>query len=192
MSPPGDAPAAVPPDAVPLAPARQAQPASAPTGSPGGRSANGVFETDAAGRLVVDERMRLAVEGLIGLHSSQAMAELIAAEVQGLPAPAAAQARELAQRLDDYQAAQRAAFPPGAAPLVPQEGLAELETLVALRTSYFGAEAARRMFGADEAVTRRLLQLMAEDTSATPSMQDKAQRAQQRYDRERGATPAGP
>jgi hypothetical protein len=167
----------------------QPQTASAP--GAGVRSAGGVFEADAAGRLVVDERMRLAVEALVGLHPAEAMPELIAAEVHGLPAEAAAQARELAQRLDAYQAAQRAAFPPGEAPLVPQEGLAELETLVALRTSYFGADSARRMFGADEAVTRRLLQLMAEDTSGSQSMQDKAQRAQARYDRERGAAPGG-
>jgi hypothetical protein len=158
----------------------------------GTRSANGVFHADAQGRLVVDERMRLAVEALAGRHPAEALPGLIDAEVQGLPPAAAAQARELAQRLDAYQAAQHAAFPPGTAPLVPQQGLAELDGLVALRDSYFGADAARRMFGADEQVARRLLQLMAEDTSTTLSMEQKAMRAQQRFDQERRAVPAGP
>lgn len=155
------------------------------------RSPGGVFETDAQGRLLVDERMRLAVEALVGGHPAEALPALVAAEVQGMPAQAAADAREIAQRLDAYQNAQRAVFPPGEAPLVPQEGLAELDTLVALRSSYFGAESARRMFGADEAVTRRLLQLMAEESASSLSMEEKALRAQARYDQERASTPPG-
>ncbi len=170
---------------APVSPASEAAPAPVP----GARSAGGVFESDASGQLIVDERMRLAVEAMAGLNPADALPDLISAEVQGLPAPAAAQARELAQRLDAYQTAARVMFPPGQAPLVPQEGLAELDNLVSLRNSYFGAEAARRMFGADEAVTRRLLQLMAADTASTLSMEDKAMRAQARYDQERASAP---
>lgn len=163
--------------------------ASAP--GPNVRSARGVFESDAQGRLVVDARVRLAVESLVALTPADQLAGAVERELQGLPPPAAAAARELVQRYDQYQAAQRTAFPPGAAPLVPEQGLAELDTLVALRSSYFGAEAARRMFGEEEAVARRLLQLMAEDRAGTLSMEQKAARAQQRFDEERGAAPAG-
>jgi hypothetical protein len=154
------------------------------------RSATGIFESDASGRLVLDERMRLAVEALVSLNPAEAVPALVDAEVQGLPPAAAEAARELALRFDTYQQAQRAAFEPGQAPLVPEDGLAELDALVALRTSYFGADAARRMFGGDEAVTRRLLQLMAEDRATTLTIEQKAIRAQQRYDVERGAAPA--
>lgn len=186
-SPSGTAAPPAAPQAPPL-PATAALPPGA--GASGARSATGIFESDDQGRLVVDERMRLAVERLVGMHPADALPALVESEVRGLPPAAAQAARELALRFDEYQAAQRAAFTPGQAPLVPQEGLAELDALVALRTSYFGADAARRMFGADEAVARRLLQLMAEDQATNLSMEQKAQRAQLRYDRERGAVPA--
>lgn len=162
--------------------------ASAPPVRPAARSAGGVFESDAAGRLLVDERTRLAVESLVALNAADALPRLMEAEVQGLPPSAAAAAHELVQRFEGYQAAQRTAFPPGQAPLVPQEGLAELDAVVALRSSYFGADAARRMFGADEAVARRLLQLMAEERNTTLSMEQKATRAQQRFDQERATS----
>ncbi|PTT87353.1 hypothetical protein DBR42_11810 [Pelomonas sp. HMWF004] len=163
---------------------------SVPQASAAGRSAGGIFASDAAGRLLVDERTRLAVESLVALNPADALPRLMEAEVQGLPPGAAAAAQELVQRFEGYQAAQRTAFPPGQAPLVPQEGLAELDAVVALRSSYFGADAARRMFGADEAVTRRLLQLMAEERNTALSMEQKATLAQQRFDQERAT--AGP
>ena len=80
-------------------------------------------------------------------------------------------------------------FPPGRAPLVPEEGLAQLQAMQALRASHFGADAARQMFAQDDAVARRILELMREDTSTTRSMEEKAMRAQVRYDQERGAVP---
>lgn len=163
-----------------------------PASAVGQRSARGIFHSDADGRLVVDQRMRLAVEALVGQNPAHALPGLIDAEVKDLPPAAAQAARELTLRFDEYQAAQRAAFTPGKAPLVPQEGLAELDALTALRTSYFGADAARRMFGAEEAVSRRLLQLMAEDKDTNLSMEQKAMRAQLQYDRERGAVPKLP
>ena len=56
-----------------------------------------------------------------------------------------------------------------------------------MRASHFGAEAARQMFGEDEAVARRLLELMRDETDASLTMEQKAMRAQARYDLERGA-----
>lgn len=188
----GPVPAAAAPAAA-VAPAAAASAVLAAAGAASGaRSAGGVFESDAGGRLVLDARTRQALESLVALNPAEAVPGLVEAEVQGLPPAAAAAARELAQRFEEYQAAQRAAFPPGEAPLVPQQGLAELDAVVALRSSYFGAEAARRLFGADEAVTRRLLQLMAQDQASTLTMEQKATRAQQRFDVERGAAPAPP
>jgi len=172
--------AAVPPagEAVPL-------PAS-PGGSPG-EQGQGVFRTDAQGHLVIDGAMRQRAEELLALNEGDALAQRVEAELAALPAPAAAKARELLAQLDAYHTAQRAAFPPGQAPLVPEEGLAQLNTLQAMRVSHFGADAARQMYGDDDKVARRLLELMRDDTATHLSMQDKAVRAQARYDVERGA-----
>jgi hypothetical protein len=148
-----------------------------------------VFRTDARGRLVVDQPMRLRAESLLALNEGDALAARVDAELADLPAPAAARARELVAQFEAYQTAQAAAFPPGQAPLVPEEGLAQLQTMQALRAAHFGAEAARDMFAQDDAVARRILELMREDTSTARSMEEKAMRAQVRYDQERGAVP---
>jgi|APAra7269096714_1048519.scaffolds.fasta_scaffold03290_13 hypothetical protein len=148
-----------------------------------------VFRTDARGRLVVDQPMRLRAEALLALNEGDALAARVDAEVADLPAPAAARARELVAQFEAYQTAQAAAFPPGQAPLVPEEGLTQLQTMQALRAAHFGAEAAREMFAQDDAVARRILELMREDTSTARSMEEKAMRAQLRYDQERSAVP---
>ncbi|RZJ09277.1 MAG: hypothetical protein EOP39_11840 [Rubrivivax sp.] len=166
------------PVALPTAPALVAFPSAAPAGKG--------FRADAQGGLVVDAPMRLRAEELLGLHEGADLAAHVDAELAALPAAAAARARELIAQLDAYQLAQRATFPPGEAPLVPEEGLAQLDTLRAMRTSHFGAEAARRMFGEDEAVARRLLELMRDESDASLSMEQKAMRAQAKYDLERG------
>lgn len=148
-----------------------------------------VFRTDARGRLVVDQPMRLRAEALLALNEGAALAARMDEELSGLPAPAAARARELVTQFEAYQTAQAAAFPPGQALLVPEEGLAQLKTMQALRAAHFGAEAAQQMFAQDDAVARRILELMREDTSTARSMEEKAMRAQVRYAQERGAVP---
>ncbi|WP_423594842.1 lipase secretion chaperone [Roseateles sp. MS654] len=152
-------------------------------------ASSGVFRVDAQGRLVVDQPTRLRAEALLALHEGDALAARLDAELAGLPPAAAARARELVAQFEAYQTAQAAAFPPGRAPLVPEEGLAQLQAMQALRASHFGADAARQMFAQDDAVARRILELMREDTSTTRSMEEKAMRAQVRYDQERGAVP---
>jgi hypothetical protein len=137
---------------------------------------------------VLDERTRLAVEALVALTPADQLAAALEAELQGLAPEALAAARDLVQRYEAYQDAQRQAFPPGEAPLAPQEGLTELAALSALRVSYFGREQAEQLFGAEEAVTRRLLTLMRDDASPRVSMEELAMRAQVRFDLERGAS----
>jgi hypothetical protein len=140
------------------------------------------WRTDARGQLVVDAALRLHAEGLLAMHEGAQLDARVDAELAALPAAAAAQARELLARLEAYQGAQRTSFPPGQAPLVPEEGLAQLDALQALRVSHFGADAARRLFGEDDAVARRLLELMRNDTDPSLTMAQKAMRAQARYD----------
>lgn len=146
-----------------------------------------MFRADARGGLVHDEHTRVQVEKLLALYSPDEALQRLDAATATLPAAAAAQARELVQRYESYQQAQRQTFAPSVAPLVPEDGLAQLQTLQAMRSSHFGAERAQQLFGQEEAVTRRLLQLMQQETDTRLSMEEKAMRAQARYDQERGA-----
>ena len=139
------------------------------------------FRTDDKGRLVLDERTRLSVEKLVGLNGPESLAALVAEQTSGLPAEAAAQARDLVERYGAYESARRGTFEPGTAPMVPEEGLAELAATRALRASYFGQDAAQRLFGAEEAVAKRLLEMMRNDRAANLTIEQKAIRAQARY-----------
>lgn len=148
---------------------------------------DGVFRTNEQGALVLDAGTRHRLEALLALNAGDVLERKVDAELATLPAGAAARARELVAQFEAFDQAQRAAYPPGQAPLVPQEGLAQLAGLQALRASHFGAEAARQMFGQDDAVARRLLELMSADASTVLGMEEKAVRAQARFDVERSA-----
>lgn len=148
---------------------------------------DGLFRLDGAGKLALDERTRLGVESLVALTAPEQLQDALQAQLTGLPPEAAAAARDLVSRYEGYVDAQKRSFPAGQAPLVPEEGLAELAGLQALRDSYFGRDAAQRMFGEEDAVARRLLELMRDDPLPHAPMEDKAERAQARYDAERGA-----
>ena len=181
-APPGIQPVVEPQAALPQA---LATPASAPRvlgPSPG----NGkMFSVDQAGHLLLDERMRLALENLVVLTPPEQLESLLDGQLAGLPPHAAAAARDLVSRYQGYEQAQKLSSSSAKAPLVPEEGLAELDELSAMRQSYFGRDAAKRLFGDEEAVTRRLLELMRDDPIPHASMEDKAVRAQARYDSKR-------
>ncbi len=143
-----------------------------------------LFQLEATGKLALDEHTRLGVESLVALTAPEQMHTALEAHVQGLPPEAAAAARKFVEQYMGYVDAQKSTYPPGRAPLVPEEGLAELAGLQALRESYFGREAAQRMYGEEDAVARRLLELMREDPIPDAPMEIKAMRAQARYDAE--------
>ena len=143
---------------------------------------NNAFEVDASGKLVRNEQARLHVEALVALTPPGQLREVALAQVQDLPAAAAVEALDLIERYSGSQAAQKLAFAPGNAPLVPEEALAELDGLHALRVSYFGREGAQSLFGKEEAVARQLLEWMREDNAPGLSMEQRAVRAQARYD----------
>lgn len=170
-------------DLTSAAPTGAGDPAAAGTSTPQGPSRP--FRADANGRLVVDQTMRLQLESLLALNNGPGLTAALDNDLAGLPAAAAARAHELLGQYQAYQEAQRQSFPPGQAPLLPEEGLAQLTSLQALRATYLGAENSRQMFAEDDAVARRLLELMREDTSTTLTMGEKAIRAQARYDSER-------
>jgi len=146
-------------------------------------SANGkTFEVDASGKLVRNEQARLNVEALVALTPSDQLRAVALAQVQDLPAAAAVEALDLVERFNAYQAAQKLSFAPGNAPLVPEEALAELDGLHALRVSYFGPEGAQSLFGKEEGIARQLLEWMRQDNAPGLSMEQRAMRAQARYD----------
>ncbi len=162
-------------------------PGAAPAAAAKGR----VFELDAAGRLRLDERMRLKMENLVVLTPPERLDEALEQELAGLPAQAVAAARDLVARYQGYTTAEKLASPEATAPLVPEEGLAELARLRALRESHFGRETAQRLYGEEEAVTQRLLELMRDDPVPHAPMEEKAMRAQARFDAERLAAKPG-
>ncbi len=147
-------------------------------------SPEGLFQLDERGQLQLDERTRLEVERLLAMHDPQQLEQRMEEHLVGLPSAAVAAARQLVQQYAGYADAQKRSYPPGTAPLVAEEGLAELDGLNALRVSYFGREAAQRMFGEEEAIARRLLELMRDDPVPHAPMEEKAMRAQVRLDEE--------
>lgn len=152
---------------------------------PGERS----FEALADGQLRLDARTQVKLEQLVALTAPDELAEVLEGQLQGLPATAATAARDLVQRYQAYVQAQKTAPLADREPDSPEAALAELDGLRALRQTHFGPDAAQRLFGDDEQVARRLLELMRDDPVPGASMDDKAQRAQARYDAERRAAP---
>jgi len=146
-------------------------------------SVSRIFEVDASsGKLVRNEQTRVNVEALVALTPPDQLRAAALAQVQDLPAAVAVEALDLVERYNGYQAAQKLSFAPGNAPQVPEEALAELDGLHALRVSYFGQEGAQSLFGKEEAVARQLLEWMREDNAPGLSMEQRAMRAQARYD----------
>ncbi|HKR33719.1 MAG TPA: hypothetical protein VJT10_02720 [Steroidobacteraceae bacterium] len=84
---------------------------------------------------MLDQQTRLNMEALFARTSRDHLAEAKQQAVEPLPAGAAAQATDLIEDYDNYQQAQRQAYPPGVAPATEEAALAELEGLHALRTS---------------------------------------------------------
>lgn len=126
-----------------------------------------LFAVDDEGRLVVDERTRLALAAQLALNPPDQVAALADAEARRLPPAAAADARDLVQRYCAYEEALAKRLPGPLSPQGADDHLAELSALSSLRIAYFGADLARRMFGAEEALSRRLLEQGS--TRATPA-----------------------
>jgi hypothetical protein len=142
-------------------------------------SGSKTFVVDGNGKLVRNEHTRLSVVALTPPEQLRTVAQ---AQVQELPAAAAVEALDLVDRFNAYQSAQKLSFSPDKAPLVPEEALAELDGLHALRVSYFGGEGAQHLFGKEEAAARQLLEWMRQDSAPGLSMEQRAMRAQARYD----------
>jgi len=140
------------------------------------------FRVNAAERLVVDELTRLNMEALFARTERDHLAEAKQQAVEPLPAAAGAQAAELLEQYDNYQQAQKQAYPPGVAPATEEAAMAELEGLHALRVAHFGPVVARALYGEEETVSRQLVELMRLEKDQSLTMEEKAARAQQLRD----------
>jgi lipase chaperone LimK len=155
---------------------------AAPSSTTAATDPNNPFRVDSTGKLVVDEQTRLNIEALFARTDAEGLLKAQQEIAQKLPAAAAAEAADLLERYRNYSAAQRQAYPPGVAPGTEEAALAELEGLHALRVAHFGADVAKAFYGADETVTRSLIELMRLEKDQSLTMEEKAARAQQLYD----------
>lgn len=140
------------------------------------------FRANASGRLVLDEQTRLNMEALFARTERDRLAEAKQQAIEPLPAAASAQAAELIEQYDNYQQAQKQAYPPGVAPATEEAALAELDGLHALRVAHFGPVVARALYGEEEAVSRQLVELMRLEKDQSLTLEEKAARAQQLRD----------
>jgi hypothetical protein len=140
------------------------------------------FRVNDSERLVLDEQTRLNMEALFARTEHEHLAAAKQQAIEPLPASAAAQASELLEQYDNYQQAQRQAYPPGVAPATEEAALAELDGLHALRVAHFGPLVARALYGEEEATSRQLVELMRLEKDQSLTMEEKAARAQQLHD----------
>lgn len=140
------------------------------------------FRIDNNGKLILDEQTRLSIEALFARTDPADLSKAQEEIVQKLPPAAAAEASALLDRYDNYSKAQRQAYPPGAAPATEEAALAELEGMHALRVAHFGHDTAKALYGAEEALTRSLIELMRLEKDQSLTLEEKAARAQQLYD----------
>ena len=99
-----------------------------------------------------------------------------------MPGAASAQAGELLDHYDNYQQAQKQAYPPGVAPATEEAALAELDGLHALRVAHFGPVVARALYGEEEEVSRQLVEQMRLEKDQSLTLEEKAERAQRLRD----------
>lgn len=140
------------------------------------------FRANASGRLVLDESTRLNIDALFARTERDRLPDAKQQAIDPLPAAAAEQAAELLEQYDNYQQAQRQAYPPGIAPPTEEAALAELDGLHALRVAHFGPVVARALYGEEEASSRQLIELMRLEKDQSLTMEEKAERAQRLRD----------
>lgn len=143
------------------------------------------FRADGQGRLVLDGRTLRTLEQVHAFNGPDGAPRAAEDAAGSLPAQARQQAVELARQYGRYDAALRQTVNPDQAPTSVDDMVSQFKAMQALRQEQFGADVAQRLFGEQEAVTARLLQLMQEDAQPQDSLEDKAARAQARLAAER-------
>lgn len=171
---PAEVPHTADPEAAALMPASEAPPAKTDGKNP--------FRVDSTGKLVLDEQTRLNMEALFAQTDRAELPEAQQDATAKLPPAAATEATALLERYDNYSKAQRQSYPPGIPPTTEEAALAELDGLHALRVAHFGPDIAKALYGAEEEITRSLIDLMRLEKDQSLTLQEKAERAQKLQD----------
>ena len=145
------------------------------------------FRADAQGQLVLDASTQRTLEQVHAFNGPEDLAHAAEDAAGTLPEKARRQAVELTQQYARYESTLRLAVNPAQAPDSVDEMAAQFKAMQALRQEQFGDGAAKRLFGEQEAITARLIQLMQEDAEPQASLEDKAARAQAKLSAERTA-----
>jgi hypothetical protein len=170
------------PAAEPAAQAPQDRAATAPDEAEEetGKS-SATFRVDAAGKLILDEATRLRVEeffaGTLPADVQTAALDL----VTELPPPAASLALDVVERYGNYQAAQDQSDS-DEGPETPEQAIVLLQSLHALRIEHFGPDLAKTFYGAEEQLSRELIEVMRLERDQSLTMAEKAERTQQLRD----------
>jgi hypothetical protein len=143
---------------------------------------NNPFRVDSTGKLVLDEQTRLNMEALFAENDRAQLPEAQQNATAKLPPAAMTEASALLERYDNYSKEQRQSYPPGLPPSTEEAALAELDGLHALRVAHFGPEVAKALYGAEEEITRSLIDLMRLEKNQSLTVQEKAERAQKLQD----------
>lgn len=143
------------------------------------------FRSDASGALMLDADTVVTLEQLVAFSTPDRFAALVRDAAAGLPSTAQPQAQDLALRFDRYQEAVRQRIQSEQAPTTVDDLARDLQALQVMRHDHFGPQAALLLFGDQEAVTARLIELMRQDTQLDASMEERAMRAQARLLAER-------
>lgn len=149
------------------------------------------FRTDGSGTLVLDASTVVTLEQLVAFSTPDQLAVLAREAAAGLSPSVQAQALELAQRFDRYQEAVRQRIQPAQAPTSVADLARDLQALQVMRHDHFGAQAALQLFGDQEAVMARLIELMTQDTQVDATLEERAMRAQARLLAERDGRASG-
>ena len=138
-----------------------------------------VFAADSRGKLVLNADTHANLEKLLLEENPETLAANLDKAAKNLPPQAAAELKVLSGQFQQYAKAQTHTIPPETAPETEPERLKLLDSLHALRVSYLGTEAAQAMFGEEEAMTRKLIALMAAQDDPNLTSEQKAERAQE-------------
>lgn len=116
------------------------------------------FQVDAQGALSISAATLRTLEQLLVTASGQPVAPVALAHARTLPAAAQAQAVDLAERYERYDASLRQLFPAGQEALSMDALMADAQAMHALRRQWFGEGMALQLFGAEDETTSQLKQ----------------------------------
>lgn len=153
-----------------------------------------VFQADTSGNLIKDETARVDIERLLALNERSVALRKLREASAALPPAAQQELRMLFMRYEQYRVAQLQ-YLESANTATEEPSLEvmehELEALSQLRQSYFGSQDSQALFGAEEAATKRLNQLIRTQTDPALPLSRRAEIAQTLWDRERNTATEG-